>query len=238
MAFAPKIDFCGLSSIGDGKILVRNHKKNGSNETYMPTGGSNEYLAVEVFGEDAAPTNDYGLSGKVEFAEGDLTLGKTIEVGPDNAKKSYALEQVTISTNGGSPVTISATSQLVDKPIACQFKVPAFTLETKHHAQILFGAFTLGTSDTLTACSATIGSKVTKDKLVGKVISSDVGQGIITVTGTILSKTGNAPTFAAKDDSWIVTKPPEPSEDNPETAFMSYTFEVVKILPKTEVTAA
>ena len=112
----------------------------------------------------------------------------------------------------------------------CHYNIPALVLSVKHHAQILFSAFTFtGSGCELTECSATAGSSVSKDKIAGLKISSDINSGVVTVTGTILQTGSTAPTVTPAS-GWVLTSPLNCT--NPETAYKSYSFEVQKVLAK------
>lgn len=238
MAFQTKTDFCGLTDITElaQLLLVRDDNENKTSETYQPQGQDGSIIATEVFGEDSAPTNSYGLKGDINLAAGKIKLNKITEVDG----KKFALETITISTSGGSPVAISATCQEIEAGAndngQCHYSVPALVLSKKHHAQILFGAFTLtGAGCSLTECAATIGGSISKDKVEGVKVSSDINSGLITVTGTVLQTGSTAPTITANTaDGWVLTAPPTCA--NAESVYKTYTFTVTKALAKDAVT--
>lgn len=232
MAFQTKTDFCGLAAI-DTNILVRDDAENASQEKYQPTGQKGQFCDLEVYGEDQAPTNTYAIKGDLDIDDGDIKIGGLTVIGEGTAAKKYALESFEIGTSGGTPPTLSATSQLVesdaDAKTACYAEVPAFKLSKRHHAQILFGAFTLeGEKCELTACNATVGGTIGKDKLVGVPIGSDLNSVAITVSGTVLQIGDTAPTITPAE-GWKLTQKPTPT--NPETAKKEYAFELEKNLP-------
>lgn len=241
MPFLVKKDFCGFSAKSD-KILVRDHQLNGSVEKYQPQGQDGSFdQGTEVFGENTAPSNSYGVKAPgVEFEAGAIKLNEVVTVD----SKPYALESFEIETAAGSPVKLTAKSKEIesgtDATVQCKYPVPAFSLSTKQHAQILFGAFTLsGNGCTLTACKAAIGGSINVDKVAGTKISSDINSGIITVTGTILRSANvaeNEPPVITPAEGWILTNPPAPTENNPETEYPTYEFELQKPLVKEEET--
>lgn len=193
---------------------------------------------TEIYGEDSAPSNSYGLKGDISLAAGKIKLNKVKTIGDGQAAKCYALESIQIGTGAGSAPTISATCQEIEAGVSdanqCHYSVPALTLTKKHHAQILFGAFTLtGNGCTLTECAATIGGSINKDKVEGVKISSDINSGVITVTGTVLQTGATEPTLAAAN-GFVITSPLNCT--NPEAAYKSYTFELQLILAKDAVT--
>jgi hypothetical protein len=237
MSFLVKKDFCGFSKKSD-KILVRDHQLNGSVEKYQPQGQDGSFdQGTEVFGEDTAPSNSYGIKAPgVEFNDGDIKLGEVTVID----EKSYALESFEIETAAGSAVKMTAKSKEIesdtDATVQCKYPIPAFKISTKQRAQILFAAFTLsGKGCSLTNCKVVGGGSINVDKIAGAKISSDINSGILTVTGTILRSAnveGNEAPSVTPADGWVLTQPPEPTENNPETEYPTYEFELQKPLVK------
>lgn len=236
MAFATKVDYCGLSTI-DNKFKVRDSNKNGSEEKYQPQGQDGSFVGTEVFGADTAPSNTYAISGgSIELDDGDIKLNHITTI----ANKNYALESVSITTGAASAPTISATAQEVeddaDNDNQSVYEVPAFTITSKQVAQILFGAFTYS-GGTLTSCNATIGGSINKDKVEGVKVGSDINSGIITITGTILMPNATGTPTITATSGWTLTKEPSIYENNPESAYREFTFELEMPLAKTEPSA-
>lgn len=232
MAFQAKQDYCGLTALTNlgAAIAMRDDALNAATETYQPQGQDGSFVALEVFGEDAAPTNAYALKSDVAVPAGELKLNAVTTVDG----KCYALESVEITTGAAAAVAISATAQRVENGATteanCTYPIETFALTTKHHAQILFGAFTLsGDGCTLTACNATIGGSINKDKVAGNIIGSDINSGAITVTATILQTGETAPTITPAA-GWTLTSPISPT--NPETEYKNYEITLVKNLVK------
>lgn len=242
MAFAKKTDYCGLSKLSTS-IVVRDDALNGSVEKYQPMGQDGSFdQGTEVFGEDTAPSNTYGVKAPgIELTAGKMKLNEVTTI----EDKSYALESVEIETGAGEVLKLSAKSKeietLPDATVQCKYSIPAFKADTRQHAQILFGAFTLsGKGCTLTGCKASIAGSINVDKVAGVKISSDINSGLITLSGTIL-RSGNVadnevPTITpsaeavelgnGKTSKWILTKAPAPTEKNPETEYQTYEFEL------------
>ena len=242
MAFAPKTDFGGLTALSD-KIVVRDDALNGSVEKYQPQGQDGSFdMGTEVFGEDTAPSNTYGLKAPgLDLEAGVLKLNAVTMVDG----KAFALESLEFETGAGTPVKISTKSKEIetgtDADVQSYYSIPALKLETKQRAQIPFGAFTLsGKGCSLTNCKCAIGGTINVDKLEGVKLSSDINSGVITITGTIL-RSGNVaenerPTITVaaeaatlgngKTSLWILTQAPELTEKNPEGEYKSYEFEV------------
>jgi hypothetical protein len=242
MAFAPKTDFGGLTALSD-KIVVRDDALNGSVEKYQPQGQDGSFdMGTEVFGEDTAPSNTYGLKAPgLDLEAGVLKLNAVTMV----EGKAFALESLEFETGAGTPVKISTKSKEIetgtDANVQSFYSIPALKLETKQRAQIPFGAFTLsGKGCSLTSCKCTIGGSINVDKVAGVKISSDINSGLITLSGTIL-RSGNVaenevPTITplaeavelgnGKTSKWVLTKAPAPTEKNPETEYQTYEFEL------------
>ena len=233
MAFQAKNDYCGLTAITalSSALTIRDDAENATKETYQAQGQDGSFLAIEAYGDDAAPTNSYGIkAGGFTLSAGDVSLNAITTIN----NKNYALESINITTAAGAAPTMSATAQLVESGAAdatqCLYEVPALTVTSKQHAQILFSSFTLtGSGCSLTECSATIGGTVNKDKVAGVIIASDINSGLVTVTGTILQTGSTAPTVTPAT-GWVLTKPPTCT--NPETAYKNYTFELQLPLAK------
>lgn len=232
MAFHAKTDYCGLSALTalSGKVVVKDATDNDSVEKYQPQGQDGSFVLTEVYGEDSAPTNSYGVKANVDAAEGDVKLNALVTVG----ERKYALESFEIGTSAGSAPTLSATCQRVEDDATdaaqCHYAVPAFALTTKHHAQDVFSAFDIdGDGCVLTECSASVGGSINKERVAGVTIASDISQGVVTVTGSILQTGATAPTVVAKN-GFVLTAPP--SCTNAETAYKTYSFELQRILAK------
>ena len=231
MAFAVKTDFGGLSSVSNN-ILVRDDAENSSQEKYQPTGQKGQFCDLEVYGEDQSPSNNYAIKGDLDLPAGAIKIANIVTVGTGADAKKYALESFEIGTSGGSAPTLSATSQLVESDVDAAkmpyAEVPAFKLRKRHHAQILFDAFTLaGEKCELTTCRARIGGTIGKDKLAGDIIGSDVNSVSLVVSGTILQVGPTAPTLTAAA-GWKVTQ--RPTCTNPESTKKEYAFELEKNL--------
>lgn len=256
MAFAPKIDFSGLvekTKVETTPILaIRDHQLNGSEEKYQPTGQDGSFVGTEIYGEDRAPSNTFGLKAKMTAAAGAVKLNSVTSInhGTTDAPDvhNYALASFKIETGGGSPVKISTTTKEIEAGTTgdanqCLYWLPAFVVDTKQHAQDVFGAFTLtGEGCELTKCDAEGKCNVNPDKVEGVKISSDCNSGVVTVSGTVLSRSGVVPTIAAKSESvslgnsqtatWKMTKNPKPTENNGESVYKQFTFELELCLKK------
>ena len=237
MAIPATTDYCGLATTFANSLVPVSDEENPSPSKYQPQGQDGSFIATEVYGEDAAPTNTYKLKADIEADAGDLVLNSVTTI---DSNKYYALEQVTISTSGGAAPAISATCRRVEAGATdaanCLYEIPAFVLKTLQHAQDIFSALTLtGSGCVFTQLDATIGCTVNPESANGILIASDANSGVITITGTILQGGTTAPTLSAAT-GWTITQAPACAKS--ENQYKSYSFEVQKILAKTAPTSA
>lgn len=255
MAFAVKIDYCGLIEAtkknGTAVLKIRDHNLNGSIEKYQPTGQNGDFVGTDVYGEHIDPKNTYALKADLEVAVGGIKLNKFVSItegeDSDAVTKKYALEEVTITTKGGDPVKISASAKEIEDDATddrqAYYWIPAFSVSTKQEAQDIFGAFKMtGAGCHLTDCEAKISCSVKPDDVEGVYISSDCNSGVITVTGKVLSTGGVVPTVTPNSENvslgnemtsnWVMTNFPKLTESNPEKSAKEYSFELQLILKK------
>ena len=249
MAFHVKTDFSGLTEVTGltAALVIKDANENGSIEKYQPRGLDGSFLTIEVFGADMSPTNSFGIKAPgFSVAANAIKLNscKTVNLGTQQAadNHTFALESFQITTSAGSAPTMSAAMKEIEATATdanqCHYAVPAFSVSSKHHAQILFGAFALtGAGCTLTECSATVGCTVNQDKVAGVKIGSDANSGVITVTATILQTGSTKPTVTLPEGCGFVQTAPLTCS-NPETAYKSWTCEFQRILTKTEPTGS
>ena len=154
MAFAPKIDYCGLvvatkpSTQGaTSPLVIRDANENVSVEKYQPNGQDGSFVGTEIFGQDSAPSNSYGLQADMNIAAGAIKLNKITTIGEGASAKKYALESFEITTAAGSAPAISATCQEIEAGATdagqCVYSVPAFTLLAVGRLALTVGGHTL-----------------------------------------------------------------------------------------------
>ena len=212
----------------------------GTNIVVLDTQGGETAQNVEAVGEDGSvvantvtetllnPSATLALKAAITKALGDWKLGN---VSTSDTKK-FALEKIEITTTAGAAASIRISGKQVqsDATTGCTYSVPAFTLTTKHHAQILFSAFSLsGTGCHLTSATYTIEGTinlVTKD---GSVIGFDIVQGKIEVSVSIKQCGSAAPELTA-GDGFQVTSPL--AETNPDADYPTFTATLTKYLAK------
>ena len=247
-------------------FLIRDAKRGGSEpaEVYQPDLQEGE-TDFDPYGEDATPSNTYAVKGGTHsVAAGAVKLAAVVAVtekegsGSDpDIVKNYALAEYSLDSKNKSPLAISGSSQLVEDGVDASrqayWPLPAHVVSSRQIPQDFFGCFTLsGTGCSLQSVKATAKVMVSTDKLVGKIISSDSNTGILTVTGTILRNkkiaNNSEPTITPLatevvlegqlKSKWTLTKSPTPTEDNPETAYPTYEFELSlplkKVIPTPE----
>lgn len=205
MAFAPKIDRCGIIAAteveGVSPFEIRDEKRGGKfpsdvYEAQLECGA----LEFEAYGEDATPSNTYALKGGSHTIEaGKIKLAavtsvtETAESGPTPAEvKNYALTDLNINTKTGTPVAVDAAAKLVEDgtDVAARqayWPLPQMKISTRQCPQDIFGCLTLtGAGCSFQDIKASAKVVVNPDRLVGKAISSDSNSGYISVTGTIV----------------------------------------------------
>lgn len=232
MSFLAKKDYSGLSATYSSALAVRKDSPNISTQAYRPVDNDGEIFAEEIYGEDAAPSNDYGLKGQwATTAQAPLTIGAGVITTVDS--KKYGRENITINTGAGSPVTVSATAQQLEDGASTDgtvFKVPAFTLTTAHKAQDIFGAIDEVTNGSVTQLNYAISCTISKDKIAGVKYSSGANTGLLTITGKLLQKStaGSAaePGITLNTGFTLVNLTP----DNPESTYPEYSFTITRPL--------
>ena len=227
--FIEKNDYFGLA---DGTMLVCSSSEDGrSNEVASATGQDGTIVAHNVYGEKIAPSNEYVMKA-VTFSknEGELAIGQIHKL--EDNQTCICLGSLSIGTSAGSAPTISASGEQVedDSSDNCVFKIPAFSLTKKHHAQILFNAFSFtGTGIHLKSASYDITASITKGVKEGKCLTHDVVEGKIACSVEFLSVSGNKPTLTP-GDGWEVTS--VPSSSNPDADWPTWSATLTKYLTK------
>jgi hypothetical protein len=221
-------------NIADGVSVVCVKSDEGHTHSLAEVHGQDgSIVAADVYGDTRSPSCDYQLKAQLVTEKSGNTdtlikLGKVVTV--DEMK--FCLGSFTISTAAGAAPTISAGGEQVadDATQGCVYEIPAFTLPTTHHAQILFSAFSLsGTGNHLQSASyagsATI-SKATKD---GVCLAHDVVEGKIEAQISIM-QVGSTPPTVTPGSGWEVSAPLDCS--NPDSDHATWSMTLVKYLAK------
>lgn len=221
-----KTDYFGIA---DSAVVVTDDDQGVSATTLESKGQDGAYVACEVFGTKLAPSCDYKMKGRWVIASGsEKKLGKVTEVDD----KSFALIELSISTSNSSIPEISAKGNQVEDGATdgCLFTIPAFTLEKKSHAQILWTAFTLtGTGCHLQSANYTASATLVPSEKDGSVLAFDVAEGKIEAEVEILQVGETEPTLTA-GAGWTITDPL--SCANADSANPTWKAKLVKHLEK------
>ena len=232
MSFKPKTEPYGIA---DGTTLVITSVNGGESATNVEAiGQDGSIVANEVCGEVANPSAQLAVKADVTKTAGAWKLGHVTTADT----KSFALESIDINTSAGAAPTVSVSGKQVQASATdgCTYSVPALSLSPKHHAQILFSAFTLtGTGCHLTAANYKIAGTVnvvTKDAVP---ISFDIVQGKIEVSVTVKQCGTTEPTLSA-GTGFSVTSPL--ALTNPDADYATYTATLTCYLAKDTPAAA
>lgn len=222
-----KVDYFGIAD--NTAVVVTDDDQGVSATTLESKGQDGAYVACEVFGTKLAPSCDYKMKGRWVIASGsEKKLGKVTEVDD----KSFALIELSISTSNSSIPEISAKGNQVEDGATdgCYFIIPAFTLEKKSHAQILWTAFTLtGTGCHLQTANYTASATLVPSEKNGSVLAFDVVEGKIEAEVEILQVGETAPTLTA-GAGWYITDPL--SRANQDSVNPTWKAKLVKHLEK------
>lgn len=235
--FIEKKDYFGIA---DGTRLVCSTSDEGkSNELAETTGQDGSYVAYNVYGEKIAPSNEYVMKAvTIEMSDGDIALGQ-IEL-MDDEKTSICLNNFAINTAAGAAPTFSASGEQVEDNSTgvCQYSLPTFSVDKKHHAQILFGAFSYnktvsgGTASTgvhLKSASYTASGSITKGEKEGVCLTHDIVEGKIECSVEFV-QVGNVEPTITPGTGWDVTSVLTCS--NPDADWPSWSATLTKYLVK------
>ena len=232
MSFKQKTD---PYSIADGTSLVVLSTTGGETASNAEAVGEDgSIVANTVYGETSAPSCTLALKSDLTKNAGDWKIG-AVSTASD---KKYALGEINISTSAGGAPSISVSGEQVhaDAATGCYYPVPAFTLSKKHHAQILFSAFSLGNvaGVHLTSAAYKISGQISKVTKEGSCIAFDIVQGRIEVTVT-LKQCGSAAPALTAGTGFAITSPL--AETNPDAEYPTFTATLVMYLAKADAAA-
>ena len=153
-----------------------------------------------------------------------------------------------INTAAGSAPTFSASGEQVeeDSTGVCQYSIPAFEVTKKHHAQILFGAFSYnktvsgGTTSTgvhLKSAAYTASGSITKGEKEGVCLTHDIVEGKIECAVEFVQVGDVKPEITPNlEDGWDVTS--KLTCSNPDADWPSWSATLTKYLVKDTETPA
>lgn len=232
MSFKTKTEPYGIA---DGTAIVVLSTTGGEAATNVEANGEDGSIVANTVGPTLMnPSAELALKAAISKAAGVWKIGAVTAAD----SKKFALASIRIATSaGGAPSISIAGNQVQDDAVTgCYYPVPAFTLTTKHHAQILFSAFSLsGTGCHLVSAEYTISGSInviTKDLVP---IAFDVIQGKIEVSVTIKQTGTTAPTLAAGSDFQIVSPL---AESNPDAEYPTFTATLVCYLGKADASTS
>lgn len=225
MSFQQKTDYLNL---GSTSLILVSSSENRSSQTATAQDSKGDIIAQEIYGTTTAPKCSYVV--KSDTAVGNIKIGKAS--GLDN---KYTITNLTINTSAGSPPSVEASGEEIPSSTHddCWYNVPSTTVEVCHHAQILFGAFSLtGAGNYLTQANYTVSGDLTKATKEGETVAWDIANGQIKAALTIVSVGETAPTVTP-GDGWTMTTPL--TLEQGDAAYNSYTCELT--LPLVHATA-
>lgn len=225
MSFKTKIDYCGLATEGQLEIFSTTQNKSSSTVTAQDKNGDIIQDAVEVFGENEAPSCEYKIVGNLNLSN--------VKLGSINNGK-FALGEVSFSTTAGGESSFSAKCEQVEDNATseCTYDIPTIALKKTHHAQIVWGCVddAFGDGCHLQSSSYTATCTITKTDVEGVHKTHGVSAGELNATLTIKAVAGTIPTIT-KGEGWEITSPL--TETNPDSEYPTYTVTLTKYLTGT-----
>jgi hypothetical protein len=231
MSFKTKTDPFGIA---DGTTIVALDVTGGESATNTEAAGEDGSIVANTVSSTLRnPSVTMALKAAISKTLGQWKIGN---VTTENSK-CFALGTIEITTGAGVAPGMSVSGNQVQDGAAtgCYYPVPAFTLLAKHHAQILFSAFTLsGTGCHLITANYRISGKinlVTKDH---EPIAFDVVEGKIEASITV-KQTGSAAPELAAGTGFAITSPL--AESNPDGDYPTYTATLTLYLEKSDASS-
>jgi hypothetical protein len=227
-AFIAKFDFAALSSVENG-LIVKDHSRNGSNQSVKAGNQKGDTVAYNVFGTREAPVVNYELSADLtDFA---IVLGtvNTVDTAP------YLVKQVDFKTAAATPVGMSATTEKLQAGATASSTIDMGTISlTKlHKAQFIADSLTLGgTGASLQSNDISFKCNPTFATVEGAIKSHDISGGEVTQSLTILQTGSAKPTVTAGTDWDITDELKEVS--NPDSNYPTWTCTLSKFVACTE----
>ena len=230
MSFIAKTDYFSLADTALACVA----SNDGASASVAEAKGENgEIVASTMYGETKSPSCDYVIKAAWTKAANAVKLGTVF-----GTVVKIMLGSITINTQAGSAPTVSASGEQVEASATtgCTFPLPAISVPKSHHAHILFAAFQLGgTGCHLNAANYVASATITKATKDGDCVASDVIEGKIVVSITIV-QTGSAEPTLTAGTGFDVTSPLSCS--NPDADYPTWTATLTKYLAKTEPSSA
>ena len=224
MAFSIKPDYFGLGA--NAALSLKNSTLNKSASTAEAQNEIGDTVAMEVFGEQSAPSVTYELIADLLLSAIKLGAVTTVD------SKPFVLASVSWNTAPGSVTELQCSGEQVEAGAttanSTTITLPALSLKKWHDAQILGEAFTLtGTGCYVNACNYTATADVSKATVDGEIVAHDIQNGRIEVSVTIVQTGSTAPTLAA-GTGWEIVSPL--TVDNPDEDYPTWTATLRKNL--------
>lgn len=192
---------------------------------------SDEYgdtVAHVVYADTIAPKTDYVVSGTIENSNTLVTLG-SIHTTTDS--KKIMLTQVVITTNAGTPPTVSISGVEVESGATAKRTYDvAIALTARSKAQDVAGALTA--SNKFTSITTTFSVDPHVATVNGLPVASDASHGKVEVQVTMTDHDGQGDITAASGGGFTVTTVPATS--NPDAGYITRTATASKFLTGTE----
>lgn len=219
MAFIAKTDYFGIAGSGISCVSNADGKTASVAEGHDAEGS---IVAWTVYGETAAPTNTYVIGGSSNVSLS-VVLGS---IGTDDS----CLNNFQVDTSVGAPPSVTASGEKVESGASanCTYTIPSATVSPLHHAQILFGMFSVsGEGCHLQSASYTASATITKATKDGTCVAHDVTDAKIEAQVTVL-QTGSATPSVTAGTGCVVTSPLACT--NPDADYPTWSCTVTKYL--------
>ena len=217
MSFPTKPDYFGLGA--NAALALKNSSRNKSASTAEAQNEIGDTVAMEVFGEQSAPSVTYELIADLQLSTIKLGAVTTVD------SKPFVLTSVSWNTAPGTVPELQCGGEQVEANAttanSTTIALPGLSLKRWHDAQILGKAFALtGDGCYVNGCNYTASADVSKATVDGEILAHDIQNGRIEVSVTIVQTGDVAPTIAAGTE-WEIVSPL--TVDNPDEDYPTWT---------------
>lgn len=224
MSFPSKPDYFGLGS--NASLSLKNSSLNKSATTAEAHDEIGDTVAMEVFGEQSAPSVTYEVIADITMSAIKLGAVTTVD------SKPFVLTSVSWNTAPGAVAELQCSGAQVEAgattATSTTITLPAFALKKWHDAQILDSAFTLtGTGCYVNGCNYTATADLSTATVDGEIVAHDIQNGRVEVAVSIVQSDSTAPTVTA-GTGWEIVSPL--TVDNPDADFPTWTATLRKNL--------
>lgn len=188
--------------------------------------------AHDVYGEVIAPQTEYAVTGNVDLSK--IVLGSVHDVGSGATAKKIMMTQVAISTQAGTPPTVTISGVEVEATATAKRTYAlSGTLTPRSKAQDVCGAFTPSGKFTQINTTAQVDPHV--KTICGVPVASDASHGRVEVQATMTDGSGDGAITAKENGGFTVTA--VPAETDPDAGYITRAATATKFLTGTEATA-